>query len=554
MHKSTIKKLLLGLIAVLCLYVLSGCSFSDLMSKSTGITSDPDYQTWEKLSEKGKLDQEGKYTADAVHITFAENGFFDMKYYKDPEKTQELPAEGCYLLPGDFLYCSVSVKASVESYYIFDHLDVIEYSDKNVRGKKLNWNSQDNNTAIMVPFEYKGTEVSIEPIGHYKTITVHLEQPSIGGHVIYTVDGQEIIGETAELYYGAKIIGILAEDTGWETQLSKQASYIVTDKNDQVVTFEGYRADDFFIESTGHRPTLKLDLNNNLKSCRTTVECTGGKIWKDLSPGGGSAINNEQIGTREGIKLTFSHFDLQDDNNAVRVTAWKKTANTEYKEIHYANQENNEVQINFESEVTYTSVSVLAEAVKVQQFIPMTGEGVEIKVQFAEQTLDNLDNKEIYKPLKAGSISTAERQIDVTITAKDGYKLEGPFLVNDYYWRRMRFDEYTRFVQEVLDKQVKKYCRVNLITKDDYGIVEYRVGDKTYSGESELLEGTNVVLVYTLHNQDYEIAEDRNIFDQVNILDASRFSRYEKTFRIERKDDGKSISREDKITVQKKVN
>ena len=142
----------------------------------------------------------------------------------------------------------------------------------------------------------------------------------------------------------------------------------------------------------------------------------------------------------------------------------------------------------------------------------------------------------------------------MTITAKEGYKLDGPFLQNDYYWRRMRFDEYPRFVQEVLDNQVKKYCRVNLVTKDDYGIVEYRVGDKTYSGESELLEGTDVVLVYTLQNQDYEIAEDRNIFDQVNILDATRFSKYEKPFRIERKDDGKSISREDKITVRKKVN
>ena len=554
MHKSIVKRLLLILIAVLCLYVLSGCSFSDMMSKSTGITNDPDYQTWEKLTEKGKLDQEGKYTADAVHVTFAENGFFDIKYYKNPEKTQELPAEGCYLLPGDSLYCSVSVKTSVESYYLFDHLDVIEYSDKNVRGKKLDWAYQDNSTAIMVPFDYKGTEVSIEPIGHYKTIKVRLEQPSIGGHVVYTVNGQEIIGETAELHYGAKIIGILDEDTGWETQLSKQASYIVTDKNDQIVTFEGYRADDFFVESTGHRPTLKVDLNNNLKSCRTTVECTGGKIWKDLSPGGGSAISNEQIGTREGIKLTFNHFDLDGENNTVRVTAWKKTANTEYREIHYADEKNNLIQINFESEVTYTSVTITVEAAKTQSFIPINGEGIDIKVQFAEQVLDNLDNKEIYQPLKSGDLSTPERQIDVTITAKEGYKLDGPFLQNDYYWRRMRFDEYPRFVQEVLDNQVKKYCRVNLVTKDDYGIVEYRVGDKTYSGESELLEGTDVVLVYTLQNQDYEIAEDRNIFDQVNILDATRFSKYEKPFRIERKDDGKSISREDKITVRKKVN
>ena len=90
MKKGTIKRIILAFLSVICLFLLSGCSFSDLMSWSTGVKEDPDYQTWEKLSEKGKLDEEGKYTSDAVHVTFAENSFLEVHYYKDPEMKDEI--------------------------------------------------------------------------------------------------------------------------------------------------------------------------------------------------------------------------------------------------------------------------------------------------------------------------------------------------------------------------------------------------------------------------------------------------------------------------------
>ena len=128
MHKSTIKRLLLVLISVLYLYVLSGCSFSDLMSKSTGITNDPDYQTWEKLNENGKLDSDGKYTSDAVHVSFASNSFLDAHYYRDQEHQNEFENDSAYLFPGDMIYAAVSPKKDSKDLYVFDRLIITEYT------------------------------------------------------------------------------------------------------------------------------------------------------------------------------------------------------------------------------------------------------------------------------------------------------------------------------------------------------------------------------------------------------------------------------------------
>lgn len=551
MYKSRLKKLLLAMIVAASMLVLSGCSFSDLMSWGTGVKQDPDYQTWEKLSEKGKLDQDGKYTADAVHVTFATSSFFDMKYYKDPEMEDELPSDNCYLLPGDMIYCSARVRNDVANYYVFDHLDVIEYQENNLRGQRLDWKYPGDPAVLMIPFDYKGTEVSIEPIGHYKLITVRLEQPAFGGHVSYKVNGQELTGETAELYRGAKINGYLDADPGWELSLNMNPVYIVTDEENQIVTFEGNRADSFFMESADHKPTLRFEVNRNLKSCRTTIEADGYSA-KGLAAGnGGVVVDNQKVGTGKEVSVSFSHFDLEKGKNAVRLTVLKKTDNTEYKEIYYANENNSTVRISFEYEVTYKSVSVVAEAVTVTEIPAVDSRNADVAAYFCDLELDNPAKN---TPLVAGSLGTNDRQIEVRITPDDGFVMTGSFVSDGVYLRKMRFDEYGRFVREALDKQLKKTCKIQLKDGDMYGSAAYRVDGQEVSGSVELMEGQSITIVYTLKNKDYEIRNDRNLFDRINIFDGDRWTRYEKTIPVDRSMDGQTLSRESfGIVVGKKV-
>ena len=551
-HMEAVKKRILLLLSLsLCLLLLSGCSFSDLMSWGTGVKQDPDYQIWEKLSENGKLDQDGKYTADAIHVTFAESSFFDTKYYRDPEMKDELSVDGCYLLPGDLIFCSATVKNDVISYYGFDHLDVIEYSANNVRGKKLDWKYQSSNTVLMIPFDYKGTEVSIEPIGQYKLITVQLEQPKMGGHVIYSVNGQELTGETADLYRGAKVKGVLEADTGWEPQLNKNPVYTVTKEENQIVTFEGKQANDFFIETESHKPLLRLESNKNLKSCRMTIDADGYSA-KDLTAGnGGLIIDNQRIGTGNGIKVSFNHFDLENDKNAVRLTVIKRTENTEYREIHYANETNSNIQIYFEYEVTYTNISLVADAVNTMEFTSIANDAVVIDARFCDVVPDNKGKN---TPLVTGALGTNDRQIEVKISPKDGYVMTGSFVNDGVYLRRMRFDEFDRFVNEVLQNQLKKLCIITLDTNDPYGNVIYKKDGQEVSGKVEIMEGNSITICYTLKDEKQEINEERNIFDQINIFDGERWAKFEKNITIDRSMDGQTLTRESFIKLREKVN
>ena len=561
MNKTLVKRLILVLLAFCCLYLLSGCSFSDLMSWSAGVNKDPDYQTWERLSENGKLDPEGKYTADAVCVTFAENNFLDVKYYRDAEKQNEITEPNCYLLPGDFIYCEAEPKKQSEGLYLFDHLDVIEYSDQNERGDTLDWKYGEDGTILLVPYDYKGTDISIEPIGHFKIVTVRLEQPKVGGRVIYTANGEVLVGETAAVYCGTKIKGELEADTGWAVEVAGTPTYTVTEADSQVVIFDKKTADAFFSEKEDHKPKLKVDLHENLGSCRTTVDAVGLSekdivfdiTKKYLLTPHATMIDGKKIGTADGITFTFSQFGFKNQgDNAVRITAYKRTGNVEYKEIRYADKSHDTIMIGLEDDITYREIYIVVEAVKTEEFQPIACEDADITAKFCDV---NLDNPDLDVPIESGDLVTADRQIEVTIIPHDGFAIIGPFVNKEGYARKMRCDEYQRFVQQDLKNQLKKYCTVNLDTTDEYGTVEFRIGEETHSGETKILEGENITISYTLNNEEYEITNARDFFDQINIFDGNRFSKYVKTNPVTREMDGQTITREGSgINVRKKVN
>ena len=119
------KQFFLVFALLLCVFLLTGCSFSDLMSRGTGISNDPDYKMWARLSGNGQLDENGEFATEPVHVSFAENGLLDIKYYSDSELQNEISTENCNLLPGDLIFASATVTGDAARYYAFDHLDVI---------------------------------------------------------------------------------------------------------------------------------------------------------------------------------------------------------------------------------------------------------------------------------------------------------------------------------------------------------------------------------------------------------------------------------------------
>ena len=142
------------------------------------------------------------------------------------------------------------------------------------------------------------------------------------------------------------------------------------------------------------------------------------------------------------------------------------------------------------------------------------------------------------------------------IVPHEGYKLIGSYTENGQYHREMRLDEFDRFVKETLQNQLKKICTINLDTKDAYGEVSYRIDGKDAAGLVVIDEGQSFVISFALKDEydgKYEIAEDRNIFDQINFTDPERFKKYEKVITVTRDMDGKTINRESCITIREKV-
>ena len=554
MAKNSMKKLLLVMVMIILLCVLSSCSFSDLMSKGTGVTGDPDYQTWEKLSENGKLNKEGKYTSDAVHVTFARNGYVEAKFFRDPEMKDEITEGGCYLFPGDVIYYQAKTKPGSDQFYLYDHLDVIEYSDQNVRGSKLNWAHGDPDNIIIIPNEFTGTEVSVEPIGYFKKVTVRLEHPAYGGSVKYYANDEELIGDTAELYCGTVIKGELKAYSGWKLEVGENPTYIVTDDNNQTATFQRRRANEYFTEEESHKPTLKVEINSNLGTCKCVIETTG--YLDEVSyNGNGIIIDNKKIATGEGIKLTFKNFAFDNDNNAARVKVVKTANSKEFTNYYYAVKGKETVYINLDKEVHYNNVYIVIDAVKAEPFVPISCENADIYVSFTDVSFESENENGILEP---GEYATADRKIAVSIVPHKGFILSGQHLTekNEYY-RVMSFNEYNKYVEEAIRTELKKMCTIHLDSNDDYGIVGFKVDDHPCTGDIEIMEGKNLTILYTLSNDDYVIDEPRNIIDQGNVFDPDRFKKYEKTIRIEADMDGRTIRRVDFITIkpkEKKVN
>ena len=548
MRKRIVKQTCLILIAILCLLLLSGCSFSDLMSKGTGIQNDPDYQTWEKLSEKGKLDSEGKYTSDAVHVTFAENSFLEAHYYKDAEKKEEIAEGSCYLLPGDFIYSTVKTRNESEGLYTYDCLNIVEYTEQNTRGNIIDWSYGEDGSTIIVPYDYKGTEVSIEPKGHYNLFSVQLEQPSNGGQIIYSVNGEALVDSTASLYSGARIKCQIVTDTGWESQVGDETTYTVSELDNQVVTLDGRRANAVFIEQEDHKPLLKVDINSNLGDCRVSVETSDINDRKDIDKKG-VVIENRKTGTGEGVHLTFRNFAPTEKRNTIRITVTKKSSNDEYKEIHYADERTNTVHIDFNKDIQYSTVTIMIDAVKGRSFKPITDPDADIEAKFSDIRSDNTF---INGALAKDQTVTSDRRIDVTIKPHSDCIIEGGFTANGIYTRNMSCDEYERFVSDALKNQLKKKCRITLDSSDPYGTVTYKLDGRERTGTIEVLEGKEIEIIYKIRDDEkYEIASDRGglapVSDFVGLTNKKEMSTH---IKILREFDGKTIKREDYIEIK----
>lgn len=208
------KRLVLTVMAV-SLISLTGCSgmnsyLEEKMLEKSGIIQDETYMDYQSQIEAGNADEEGYYVESeqqvenaSIHVTFSKNNNLDIKYYSDATYSNPVDGTSCYMNPGNTIYAKVSVSKDVySSMYEFASFNICEYDMEGNRTVLSDWthdiskSGDEYTVAVQIPTEFKGTELSLEPIGQYKLRQITLnDYYTDEADEIYPLDGTWMIDE-----------------------------------------------------------------------------------------------------------------------------------------------------------------------------------------------------------------------------------------------------------------------------------------------------------------------------------------------------------------------
>ena len=173
-------------------FLLSSCSMEEtleiadkyceeMIRENAELEKTDEYVQYEELRKKGLINDKGVYSEvetfqnveevveteirdGSVHITFAENRYAEITYYKDAEKTEQL-GKSCWLNPGDSVYANVSVNNPNTNLYKIAAFRVVEYREDDTASWEIPYNGQ--SLIYSIPDGYTGTELSFLPLGAY---------------------------------------------------------------------------------------------------------------------------------------------------------------------------------------------------------------------------------------------------------------------------------------------------------------------------------------------------------------------------------------------------
>ncbi len=171
--------------------ILAGCTkemnsandwIENYVIQASGIEESQEYQRYIELNNNGKLNQAGEYNgldhkeyqtvpheeAKQVRVTIAQNSFLKIDYYYDAECKEKVDQDTVFLNPGDKLFCSRPQSDNVHSNtYVFSGFQIYEFDEDGNKGRLWDTTEQDN-VALVIPVDFKGTELSVMPIGIYE--------------------------------------------------------------------------------------------------------------------------------------------------------------------------------------------------------------------------------------------------------------------------------------------------------------------------------------------------------------------------------------------------
>ncbi len=197
-----------------------------------GISNSDTYKNYQNLKASGKIEADGSYAdttkcsvSSPIHVTFADNDLISVSYFQDAEGTQPIDPENCCLKPGDRIFASKpEISNDTNTKYTFSKFLIYALDEKG-KYKVFSESQPDGkNLVLQIPSDYKGKELSVEPIGKYQDRHFYFS-------TFYTDDA----GDTNKLYRTWLIDGneVRIENDDKGVEVSSTKSLDVSYKFDQ---------------------------------------------------------------------------------------------------------------------------------------------------------------------------------------------------------------------------------------------------------------------------------------------------------------------------------
>lgn len=192
---------------------------------ASGIVCDENYLQFKEWQEDGKLDETGHYNEwgeyaewavenpengteqKEVRVSFASNSYLTIDYFYDKNKEKRVEGTYGYFNPGESIYATQpQCNNPYTNAYTFAGYRIYEYDSDGKRGQLL-CETGNIDKVYTIPLDFKGTELSVEPIGEYqrREVLFHAYKVDENGNQVkvsggrWLVNDEEYRAETAHL-------------------------------------------------------------------------------------------------------------------------------------------------------------------------------------------------------------------------------------------------------------------------------------------------------------------------------------------------------------------
>ena len=482
-HANRRNHIILFLIIVMFPFVLSGCTsienaLEEKIKNSSGIEDDQDYIDYINWNSE----EETPESHDGeIAVSFANNSNLDIDYYYDKESTSFVDINNCYLNPGDSIYSVIETFSSKSTLYTFEEFEL--YDIKNGERYKISNESSDP-YIINIPSDYKGTSISVVPIGKYNNREIVFEDYYL------LADGTKKELECQWLLNGEKVFDSVSINPLDENIISCDYSeysdrfYVVssypniTENDENSVFFE----DDYSSENNikyslqlHQYITLLISDNKTLGQPTKAIYIDGEKI--DTT----AKIEKLKVGQQVKIRV--------DKDYIVSSPSMEITNKTNFST---ENEYTLKITDTTASELT---LSVLKSTNSDKSFeLPKIDNGViglyRENGDYIENGLDIGDNENVV----------------VKITPNVGYYISSDDLDSGIYSKKMSYKKYLKKIDSIIEEHpIKKMINLNLDTNDNNGICKYTLDGDEVSGKIQVRENQELILKYSLTSNKYSI-------------------------------------------------